>query len=60
MLIVGGNDKVITEADMKALQALSKKSIEIYVVPGVENKDNYTSNKNDYFSHIKAFLEKKF
>lgn len=60
MLIVGGSDKVITEDDMKALQALRKKNIEVYVVPGVENKDNFTSNKSDYFTRIKAFLEKKY
>jgi dienelactone hydrolase len=60
LLIVGANDKVITAADMKVLQALRKKSIDVYVVPGAENKDNFTSNKNDYFAHVKAFLEKKF
>lgn len=60
MLIVGANDKVVTEADMKALQALRKKNIDLYVVPGVENKDNFISNKNEYFTRIKAFLDKKF
>ena len=60
LLIVSANDKVITEADMKSLQALRKKSIEIYAVPDAENKDNFTSDKNEYFNHVKSFLEKKF
>jgi len=60
MLIVGANDKVVTPADMQALAAIRKKTSEVYVVPGVENDKNYTSNKNEYFNKIKAFLTKTY
>jgi len=60
MLIVGANDKVVTPADMQALAAIRKKTSEVYVVPGVENDKNYTSNKNEYFNKIKAFLTKVY
>jgi alpha-beta hydrolase superfamily lysophospholipase len=60
MLIVGGADKVVTQADMQTLTTLRKKTSDLYVVPGVENDKNFTSNKNEYFNRIKAFLAKSY
>ena len=60
MLIVGGADKVVTQADMQTLTVLRKKNSDLYVVPGVENDKNFTSNKNEYFNRIKAFLAKQY
>ncbi len=60
MLIVGANDKVVTPADMQALAAIRKKTSDVYIVPGVENDKNFTSNKNEYFNKIKAFLTKVY
>jgi hypothetical protein len=60
MLIVGGADKVVSQADMQTLTALRKKNSDLYVVPGVENDKNFTSNKNEYFNRIKAFLAKQY
>lgn len=58
LLIVSGADKVVTTADMQVLQAMRKKTCDVYVTAAKENKDNFTSNKNEYFNHVKAFLDK--
>lgn len=60
MLIVSSNDKVVTPADMNVLTAMRKKNSELYVTTAKSNKENFSANKNEYFSKIKAFLEKPY
>ena len=59
MLIVGEKDPLVTPNDMKELKEVHSKGCTIYIVPGVTNDKNFTSNKNAYFNQIKKFLAGK-
>lgn len=56
MFIVGEDDQIVSVEDIKALEKLKKKNTGMYVVPGVDNKNTFNSNKNEYFNQIKKFL----
>ena len=60
LLIVGSNDALFKEDDMKNLQSKQKKIVEksIYVVENPDRKDNFTVDKAGYFNAIQLFLDK--
>ncbi|MEZ5014046.1 MAG: alpha/beta hydrolase [Chitinophagales bacterium] len=58
LLIIGENGSIMTYNDMLELQAMKKKITTIYVVKGVDNDKNFSSNRDEYFKQIKAFYEK--
>lgn len=58
LLIVGANGDYSTPADMQSIADLRKKITMIYTVPGVNNDQNFTSAKDNYFKTVKAFYEK--
>ncbi len=55
--IVGEKDELFSPADVKALMKVHPKNAAMYVVPGVTSDANFTTNKNEYFSQIKRFIE---
>ncbi len=57
LYIVGEKDLIFGPDDAKTLQKIHPKNAEIYVVPGVESSENFSTNKNVYFDHIKKFIE---
>lgn len=58
LLIVGANGDYSTPADIQSIADLKKKITVIYTVPGVNNDQNYMSNKDNYFNQVKAFYDK--
>ncbi|MBN4049776.1 alpha/beta fold hydrolase [Bacteroidales bacterium AH-315-N07] len=58
LYIVGGNDVIVSNSDIKELVKIKKKPSHVYVVKGATNTENFTSNKEAYFEHIKKFLHK--
>ncbi len=58
LLIVGAKGDYSTPADIESIAALKKKITSIYVVPNVNNDENFSSNKDQYFKEVKAFLDK--
>ncbi|PCH68404.1 MAG: hypothetical protein COC01_03845 [Bacteroidetes bacterium] len=56
LYICGGNDVIISPTDLKGLVKMKKKISSMYVVKGSTNKENFTSNKEEYFAEIKKFL----
>lgn len=57
MFIVGQNEEITTPDDVKQLAKLKNKVSAVYVVPGVKNDANFSTNKNEYFNQIKKFLD---
>ncbi|MBK6730256.1 MAG: alpha/beta hydrolase [Bacteroidetes bacterium] len=58
MLIVGAKGDYVTPADITSIADLKKKVTTVYVVPNVNNDENFSSNKDQYFKEVKAFLDK--
>lgn len=58
LLIIGEQGAIMTPDDMQQLAALKKKITSIYVVKGVDNPKNFSSNRDEYFNQIKSFYEK--
>ena len=58
MYIVGETDPLIGPDDIKPLVKANTGKSSVYKVPGVDNSQNFSSNKNDYFNQIKKFLDK--
>lgn len=58
MLIVGAKGDYVTPADIASIADLKKKVTTVYVVPNVNNDENFSSNKDQYFKEVKAFLDK--
>lgn len=56
--IVGETDPLLGPDDIKPLIKANSSKSYVYKVPGVENVQNFSSNKNDYFDQIKRFIEK--
>jgi predicted alpha/beta-fold hydrolase len=57
MYIVGANEDICGNDEVKALVKLKPKISETYVVPGVKNEATFSSNKNEYFNKVKKFIE---
>ncbi len=55
--IVGANETLCGQDDVKSLVKLKPKISDSYVVPNVANDATFTSNKNEYFNKIKKFIE---
>lgn len=58
LYIVGEIDPIIGPEDIKPLVKANSGKSYVYKVPGVENSQNFSSNKNDYFDQIKKFIDK--
>lgn len=58
MLIAGAKGNYVTPADITAIAELKKKITTTYIVPGVNNDENFSANKDQYFKEVKAFLDK--
>ncbi len=58
MLICGANGDLIKAADVQGLALHKKKITTVYTVPGVNNDQNFESNKDEYYKQVKAFLDK--
>jgi alpha/beta superfamily hydrolase len=60
LLIVGSNDILMKEADMKALQKKQSKYVKkIYVVANPDGADNFMVDKSAYFTTIGTFLNQQ-
>lgn len=57
LYIVGANEDICGQDDVKALLKLKPKISESYVVPGVKNDATFSSNKNEYFNKVKKFID---
>lgn len=57
LYIVGDQDDLFGPDDAKTLQKVHAKNCEIYIVPGATNDENFKTNKNVYFDHVKKFIE---
>jgi hypothetical protein len=57
MYVIGDQDKMVLVEDIEQMVELKKKLSTVYTVVGVENKDNFETNKNEYFTQVKKFLE---
>jgi len=58
LLMVGGADPVLGEAEMKEIQAKNKKLVKVQVIPNAKNSDSFESNKDSYVRDILAYIEK--
>lgn len=58
MLISGAKGDYVTTADIASIAEKKKKITTIYTVPNVNNDENFSSNKDQYFKEVKAFLDK--
>lgn len=56
LLIAGQNEDVFGTDMMKQMQKLHSHNTDVYIVPGVTNEKNFSSNKDDYFNEVKKFL----
>lgn len=60
LLIIGSNDILMKEADMKAMQKKQPKIIKkIYVVNNPDGQDNFMVDKSAYFTTIGTFLDQQ-
>jgi hypothetical protein len=55
LIIVGQNDDLVSPDDIKQLQKVHPKNLDVYVVPGSTNQKNFETNKNAYFDQVKKF-----
>lgn len=56
LYIIGEKGQLVTTKDIAGLKEIHPKGVTIYVVPGVDNDKNFSSNKDQYFDQIKKFL----
>ena len=57
LFIVGGDDKICTVKEIKALKKKAKCSTSLYISEGTTIKNTLTGNKAKYFDAIKKFTK---
>jgi uncharacterized protein len=57
LLIAGEADDLVTPADLRELSKLQRKLATVFTVKGVKSEDTFTTDKNNYFEQIRAFLK---
>ncbi|MEO5675182.1 MAG: alpha/beta hydrolase [Chitinophagales bacterium] len=56
LLITGQNSDVFGPEDVKQLQRIHPKNLEVYTVPNATNETTLSSDKDAYFNQIKKFV----
>lgn len=56
LLIAGQNEQIFGPDQMKQLQKIHPKNLQIYLVPNATNDKNLSSNKDEYFNQVKKFV----
>jgi hypothetical protein len=56
LIIVGQNEDLFGLDDMKQLQKIHPKNLQVYVVPNSTNEKNLSTNKDEYFNQVKKFV----
>jgi len=56
LYIVGEKGQLVTPKDVALLKEVHPKGVSLYVVTGVDNDKNFSSNKDQYFDQVKKFL----